>query len=63
MCGIVGIIGNKDVAEALLEGLGRIAQLPDHPRHRAAANLLAKVTTLMPQVAPVPENATTADTG
>jgi len=38
-----------DEAEALAEGLRRIAAEPDHPRARAARSLLAKVATLLPQ--------------
>jgi predicted DNA-binding transcriptional regulator YafY len=38
-----------DEAEALAEGLRRIAADPDHPRARAARSLLAKVATLLPQ--------------
>jgi predicted DNA-binding transcriptional regulator YafY len=36
-------------AEALAEGLRRIADSPDHPRARAARSLLAKLATLLPQ--------------
>lgn len=39
----------QDEAEALAEGLRRIAAEPDHPRARAARSLLAKVATLLPQ--------------
>lgn len=39
----------QDEAEALAEGLRRIAADPDHPRARAARSLLGKVATLLPQ--------------
>lgn len=38
-----------DEAEALAEGLRRIAGTPDHPKARAARSLLAKIATLLPQ--------------
>lgn len=38
-----------DEAEALAEGLKRIAQDAGHPRARAARSLLAKIATLLPQ--------------
>ena len=39
----------QDEAEALAEGLRRIASEPDHPRARAARSLLTKIATLLPQ--------------
>ena len=39
----------QDEAEALAEGLRRIADNPDHPKARAARSLLAKIATLLPQ--------------
>ncbi|MGL4311792.1 MAG: helix-turn-helix transcriptional regulator [Paracoccaceae bacterium] len=45
-----------DELEVLLEALRGIAAQTEHPRQRAAGNLLAKVTTLLPQAGIAPDH-------
>lgn len=38
----------QDETDVLAESLRMIAEMPEHPRHRTARNLLIKIATLLP---------------